>query len=88
MKLNHGHRNYIGFWNIIGCMRKISLKKGFYMTLKEFTQHLKKNNAKEDYRLELGKDLNINNKTVNHFPIPIKKHYICIDHSNKRIVLD
>ena len=57
------------------------------MTLKEFTQHLKRNNAKEDYRLELGKDLNINSKTVNHFPIPIKKHYISIDHSNKRIVL-
>ena len=58
------------------------------MTLKEFTQHLKRNKAKEDYRLELGKDLNINNKTVNHFPIPIKKYCICIDHSNKRIVLD
>ena len=58
------------------------------MTLKEFTQHLKTNRAKEDYRLELGKDLNINNKIVNHFPVLIKKHYISIDHSNKQIILE
>ena len=58
------------------------------MTIKEFNQHLKENKVEEGYRLELGKDLKINDNTLNHFPIPIKKDYISIDHYNKRIILE
>ena len=58
------------------------------MTLEEFIQHLKANEAKEDYRLEFGKDLKFDDQTLNHLVIPIKKEYISIDHYNKRIILD
>jgi hypothetical protein len=58
------------------------------MTLEEFIQHLKANEAKEDYRLEFGKDLKIEERTLNHLLIPIKKEFISIDHYNKRIILD